>query len=86
MRIIFHKQFQKMYQKLPENIKHRFKERRDLFIKDAFHPFLNNHKLNGEYEGYRSINIGGDIRAVYEPIDNETAHFIFIGTHSELYS
>jgi mRNA-degrading endonuclease YafQ of YafQ-DinJ toxin-antitoxin module len=41
--------------------------------------------LTGEYAGLYSINITGDIRALYEKIDDTYAIFGFIGTHSQLY-
>jgi addiction module RelE/StbE family toxin len=85
MRIIFHKQFKKKYKKLSEGDKRHFKDRRNMFLENPFHPLLKNHALSGEYSKYRSINITADIRVMYEPIDNETALFITIGTHSELY-
>jgi len=46
---------------------------------------LNNHPLRGEHRGYRSINVGGDLRVIYEEIDSHIAHFILIDTHSNLY-
>ena len=46
---------------------------------------LNNHPLRGEHRGYRSINVGGDLRVIYEEIDHSTAQFILIDTHSNLY-
>jgi len=47
---------------------------------------LNNHPLKGKYADCRSINIGGDLRAVYKYTDENSCVFIKIGTHSELYS
>lgn len=41
--------------------------------------------LSGNYSGFHSINITGDIRALYEEIDGSYVIFEFIGTHSELY-
>jgi len=85
MRIIFHKQFKKKYKKLSESDKRHFKDRRNMFLENPFHPLLKNHALSGEYSNYRSINITADLRVIYEPIDSETALFLNIGTHSELY-
>jgi len=45
---------------------------------------LNNHSLSGEWRGYRSIDITGDIRAVYR-IENEINLFVAIGSHNQLY-
>ncbi|MBI2639965.1 MAG: type II toxin-antitoxin system mRNA interferase toxin, RelE/StbE family [Candidatus Sungbacteria bacterium] len=63
----------------------RCEERVGLFMQDPFHLLLNNHALGGEYKGYRSINIGGDLRAIYEPVSQNVAFFITLGTHPELY-
>lgn len=86
MEILLHKNFQKKYQKLREGDKKRFKECRDLFQQYPFHPILNNHALAGEYQGYRSINITGDLRVIYEPVGEDRAFFIMIDTHSNLYN
>jgi len=86
MKIIFHRNFKKQYRKIGERTRRRFKERRDLFLKDPFHSSLNNHALHGEYRGCRSINVGGDLRVIYEEINPDLAHFILIDTHSNLYS
>ena len=85
MRILLHRNVKKRYRKLSASERRRFKERRDLFLGDPFHPLLNNHQLQGDYQGYRSINITGDLRAVYEELDSDTVHFIALGTHTELY-
>jgi mRNA-degrading endonuclease YafQ of YafQ-DinJ toxin-antitoxin module len=49
------------------------------------HPLLNNHKLQGDIDGYFSINISGDIQAIYEQVDKDLVLFVKIGTHSQLY-
>lgn len=85
MRIILHGNFRKRYRKLRDEERRRFRKRRDLFLKNPFHPALNNHPLHGAYLGYRSINVGGDLRVIYEAVDRFTAQFILIDTHSNLY-
>ena len=84
MIVHLHKNFKKHYKKLTEYQKRKFKERRDLFIQDEFDPVLNNHALKGEYQGYRSINITGDLRAVYKR-EAEDVIFVTIDSHSNLY-
>ena len=86
MKIILHSTFIKQYKKLKAGKRKRFKERRDLFVQDQFHPILNNHPLAGKYKGHRSINVGGNLRVVYTQINKTTAYFITIDTHSNLYS
>lgn len=85
MIIKLHKNFVKQYKKLRESEKKRFKERRDLFLQDEFNPILNNHPLKGKYQGYRSINVTGDLRAIFKREGNMVI-FATIGSHSELYS
>ena len=85
MRIDLHKSFLKDYVKLPGKIQEKFKERRNLFLEDQFHPLLNSHFLKGEYKGCRSINITGNIRAIFIPKDEDIVVFIRVDTHSELY-
>jgi addiction module RelE/StbE family toxin len=85
MQILFHKDFRKRYKKLRRGEQQKTDDRIRLFETEMFHPLLNNHELHEPYEGCRSINITGDIRAVYEEIGSNAVHFIALGTRSELY-
>lgn len=84
MEIKLHRNFEKQYKKLSDSLKQKFKERRNLFLRNQFDPILNNHALTGKYGGFRSINITGDIRVIFKK-DGENAIFITIGSHSRLY-
>jgi len=84
MRSHFKKSFKKEYKKLPAPLQKRFDERFSMFINNSRYSLLNDHALHGKFEGCRSINIAGDIRAIYYTKDSVTV-FIRIGTHSELY-
>ena len=85
MRIELHKNFTKVYAKLTREIQEKFKERRDLFLENKFHPFLNNHSVGKTFSGCRSINVTGDYRAIFKENDDGSVVFMLIGTHSELY-
>lgn len=85
MRYSASKTFEKQFGKLNAKVKNKAIRQLEMFTKDPFHISLNNHELNGEWNTYRSINITGDIRAVYKDIDGIIAHFVAIGSHSELY-
>lgn len=85
MKVRFHKIFEKQYKKLRKREKAKVKERLALFLKDEFDPILNNHPLRGSYKGYRSINITGDLRAVYKRISQDMRIFVVLNTHSNLY-
>lgn len=84
MQIFLRKQFEKDLKKLSPKIYQQFRKRFDLFVIDPFYPLLNNHILKGDYVGFRSININGDVRVIYIEKDGDI-YFLSIGTHSELY-
>jgi len=84
MRINFHKKFTKEFKKLPKRIQEKFYEKLEIFEINQFAHVLNNHAVHYPYEDSRSINISGDLRALYET-DDKNFIFIRIGTHSELY-
>lgn len=54
-------------------------------MSDEFDDLLNNHVLNGKYNGYRSINITGNIRLIYRKVDSQNYILYDIGTHPQLY-
>ncbi|MBI5003781.1 type II toxin-antitoxin system mRNA interferase toxin, RelE/StbE family [Candidatus Kaiserbacteria bacterium] len=85
MRIVLHKTLEKKLRKLPRTVQDAYKKRRDIFLTNPFEKILNNHPLQGEYVGFWSINITGDYRVIYDLVDDDLAHFIMIGTHTELY-
>ena len=84
MNIGYHRDFKKDYKKLSNKLQEKFDEKLILFQKDQFEPILNNHALTGKYSGYRSINITGDLRALYKK-DGEEIIFMIIDSHSNLY-
>lgn len=84
MKLNYHKDFIKDFGKQPKKIKEKFKERQVLFEVDEFNPVLNNHALKGKWLGYRSINVSGDIRAIFKR-DTESVLFVVIDSHSKLY-
>jgi len=87
MQIEYSKRFIKEFKKCPENIKTNFKKRLETFINDPYNSILNNHPLIGELKNYRSLNITGDWRAIFEEINGgKIIYFVAIGTHSQLYS
>lgn len=85
MKLFFHKNFNKGYYKLPASTRARCDQRLLLFLKDPFDALLNNHPLQAEFAGYRSINITGNIRALYRNISTDSVQFVKIGTHHELF-
>ena len=86
MKLFFHKKFEKQYKRLQKSERRRVQERILLFRGNPFHPILENHAIQGKYAGYRSIAIGGDLRAVFKRVGADEHWFVKVGTHSELYS
>ena len=85
MEVKLHRNFEKRFIKPHPKLKERFKERRNLFLKEPFHPVFNNHPLTGDRTGQWSINVTGDWRALYVFQGKDTVVFTEIDTHSNLY-
>lgn len=85
MIIKLHKNFVKQTINLKPSQQKRLQVALHQFQEEPYHPDLYNHPLSGEWKGHRSIAFGGDWRAHYKPIDENTVLFVTVGTHSQLY-
>jgi addiction module RelE/StbE family toxin len=85
MTIQYLPKFKKQYQKLLLKLQLQFDERLRLFLVDPTAPQLRVHPLRGNYAGYWSMNVNGDLRALYRKNGDDIIIFALIGTHSELY-
>ncbi|MDO8594734.1 MAG: type II toxin-antitoxin system mRNA interferase toxin, RelE/StbE family [bacterium] len=85
MKIVSSRQFEKAVSKLPKKVRQALAVRLVIFVKDPFNVLLNNHALHGSLRSYRSINITGDYRLIYEDYARDTVRLIDIDTHSNLY-
>ncbi len=85
MVVLTTKSFDKQYSKLNPKIKNQFKNRLLVFMEDQFDASLRNHALRGKYQGYRSIDVSGDVRALYTQRGDSIIIFALIGSHSQLY-
>ncbi len=86
MKIRFHSNFEKQYKKLSKKEQKKVQERLQLFLENPFEPQLNHHPLKGKYTDYRSINITGDLRAIFKLVSDQECIFVVVGRHSNLYS
>jgi mRNA-degrading endonuclease YafQ of YafQ-DinJ toxin-antitoxin module len=69
-------------------MKAAFAQTVDLFLADPQNPFLRNHSLRDKFEGFRSINVTEDMRAVFKESKSgkrRVITFHMLGTHDELY-
>jgi addiction module RelE/StbE family toxin len=85
MIIQYDKKFKQQYKKLSDKHRKQFDNRLRLFIKDETNSLLRVHPLKGNYSGYYSMNISGDLRALFYRDGEEIVIFALIGTHSQLY-
>lgn len=85
MQYFVSKSFEKQFKKLPKKIKQQAIVRLQLFVSNPLDYRLDNHPLAGAWTGHRSIDVTGDIRAIYTKADEHVARFVAIGSHSELY-
>jgi addiction module RelE/StbE family toxin len=84
MKIAYSKTFIRVAKALSPGQRSKLLQRIELFTTDPLHPTLRNHALKGKYKQYRSIDIAGDIRALYLQQEDEII-FDIVGTHSQLY-
>ena len=85
MTIQYMPKFKKQYKKLPVKFQNQFDKRIKLFVVDSTNPKLRVHSLKGKFAGHWSMDISGDIRALYLKRDEELIIFALIGIHSHLY-
>lgn len=88
MTVRYDPEFLRKLKKLDVRTRKNLKEQILLFVRNPQNPKLNNHSLVRNYEGFRSIDITNDYRALYKEKlegDETVAYFEEIGTHEELY-
>lgn len=88
MRVQFDSEFYKLYKEANVRIQNEVDRKIAIFKKDPYDLELNNHALHDEYEGFRSIDITNDYRAIYEEVpgaNEPVAYFSLLGTHKDLY-
>lgn len=85
MTIRYLPKFKKQYKKLPYKLQEQFDNRLRMFLADPTSPALRVHPLKGKYAGYWSLNVSGDVRALYLIQGDTVIIFALIGTHSQLY-
>jgi addiction module RelE/StbE family toxin len=85
MQYVLSKRFEKDFAKLPRPVKNKVLVVLQKFVDDPLNPSLRKHPLSGKWNNHFSINVTGDVRAVYLYIKNDVVHFVAVGSHSELY-
>ena len=85
MKVKFQESFTKQFKKLSKSQKQLVTGAIELFIEDPMHESLRNHPLRDKWASYRSVSADDNLRLHYRTIDKDTALFVAVGTHEELY-
>jgi addiction module RelE/StbE family toxin len=85
MQYILSKRFEKDFSKLPKPTKKKVFLVLKKFVEDPLDPSLRSHRLSGRWNNHFSIDVTGDLRAVYVYIKDDVVYFVAVGSHSELY-
>lgn len=85
MQYVLSKKFEKDFSKLPKPLRKKVLIVLQKFVDGPYNAELRNHRLSGKWNNHFSINITGDVRAVYVYMKDDIIHFVAIGSHSELY-
>lgn len=87
MNVHYHNNFIKSYEKrILHNVvlDSKFKDRLKLFIENSQTSILKDHALKGAKLNYRSFSVTGDVRVIYEKV-NDGILLHDIGTHNQVY-
>jgi len=85
MNLQYRQSFQKQFSRLSASKKQLVKGALELFEEHPMHDSLRNHPLKDKWANYRSITADDDLRLHYRVINKDTALFVAVGTHDELY-
>lgn len=86
--ILSNKNFIEQYKKADVRIRKAFDKQVKIFAKNPKNLGLRNHLLREKWDGYRSIDITSNWRAIYRELTEgkeHVAYFIALGTHDQLY-
>ena len=89
MRVFIAPKLHKNLKKQDVRIRKNFEKALKIFSENPETPQLDNHSLQKEWMGFRSIDITADWRAIFEYKtvgDKMVAYFVEIGTHKQLFS
>jgi len=85
MRVKFQQSITKQFTKLSRTQKQLVTDSIELFTENPMHDSLRNHPLRDKWANYRAITADNDLRLHYRVIGKDTALFVAVGTHDELY-
>ena len=84
LKILKSRDFEKSFDKLPQNVQLLAIKKIVLFKMDLFYPSLKTHKLKGELQNCHSFSVNRQYRVLFEFLSKRKVLFHDIGTH-EIY-
>jgi addiction module RelE/StbE family toxin len=85
MTIRYSKKFRKQYQKLTPKLQQKTTDAIKLWSQKPNDKSLRLHKLSGKMSRFHIIDVTGDLRVLYEIVNDEVYLYQMISTHSQLY-
>lgn len=85
MEYVLSKRFEKAFKKLPKPVQKKVVVVLEKFVANPDDPTLRKHHLSGKWSNHFSVDVTGDVRAVYVYMSDDIVHFVAVGSHSELY-
>jgi addiction module RelE/StbE family toxin len=88
IRVTWDQGFKRIYKKKVKNneeLKKRFWDAMELFLKEPFNPHLRTHKLTGRLEGLWAFSVTYDCRVIFKFLDEDEILLVDIGGHDEVY-
>lgn len=88
MKIERHPNFQKSFRKRIANdskLINKTGAKIKAFQQNPSNPVLKDHPLKGSKRKFRAFSITGDIRIIYQKINDKHVVFYDIGTHNQVY-
>ena len=82
MTIRYSKKFRKQYKKLTPKLQQKTTDTISLWSQYPNDDSLRLHKLSGKMSRFYSIDITGDLRALYETVDDQVFLYQMVGTHN----
>jgi len=86
MKVQYSKRFEKSFKKCSARLQKKITQKIEIFIDDPYNQRLRNHPLRGVLKGIRAFSVTGDIRIIFEEIDDYIlVIFLDVGKHAQIY-
>lgn len=79
--VYYSSRFRKSLKRMPKFVREAFLEKEGVFLKNAFGPALETHKLHGKYKDHWAFTVIGQYRIMFVFMEESEVGFINIGTH-----